>query len=193
MKKKTLFLDRDGVINVDLMSYVTAPEDFKPIEGSLEAISKLNKSGYLVAIATNQACINKGIISDKELLGIHNFMSKLLEQYNGKIDLCIIANHDIACLNVAVKVLRKGGTILFFGEPRANSTIKLDMSLIYSKEIKIITSYSATNKDFFNAMKFISKNKINLKKFISHEFKIEDAVKGIKILLGAEFELPAWF
>ena len=110
-----------------------------------------------------------------------NFKNTEFEKYNGEMDLCIIANHDIACLNVAVKVLRKGGTILFFGEPRANSIVKLDMSLIYSKEIKIITSYSATNKDFFNAMKFISKNKINLKKFISHEFKIEDAVKGIKI------------
>ena len=94
MNKKIVVLDRDGVINVDLMSYVTVPEDFKPIKGSLEAISKLNKSGYLVAIATNQACINKGIISDKELLDIHNFMFKLLEQYNGKVDYISYCPHD---------------------------------------------------------------------------------------------------
>ena len=110
-----------------------------------------------------------------------NFKNTEFEKYNGEMDLCIIANHDIACLNVAVKVLRKGGTILFFGEPRANSTIKLDMSLIYSKEIKIITSYSATNKDFIDAMEFISKNDIDLSKFITHEFKIENAEEGIKI------------
>ena len=110
-----------------------------------------------------------------------NFKNTEFEKYNGKMDLCIIANHDIACLNVAVKVLRKGGTILFFGEPRANSTIKLDMSLIYSKEIKIITSYSATNKDFIHAMEFILKNGIDLSKFITHEFKIENAEEGIKI------------
>ncbi len=110
-----------------------------------------------------------------------NFKNTEFEKYNGEMDLCIIANHDIACLNVAVKVLRKGGTILFFGEPRANSTIKLDMSLIYSKEIKIITSYSATNKDFIDAMEFISKNDIDLNKFITHEFKIDNAEEGIKI------------
>ena len=122
-------------------------------------------------------------IGEDEKLGQNflNFKNTEFKKYDEVIDLCIIANHDLACVNVAVNVLRKGGTILFFGEPRANSIVKLDMSLIYSKEIKIITSYSATNKDFFNAMKFISKNKINLKKFISHEFKIEDAVKGIKI------------
>ena len=110
-----------------------------------------------------------------------NFKNTEFEKYNEEINLCIIANHDIACLNVAVKVLKKGGTILFFGEPRANSTIKLDMSLIYSKEIKIITSYSATNNDFRNAMEFISKNNIDLSKFITHEFKIENAEEGIKI------------
>jgi len=38
-------LDRDGVINVDLMTYVTRPKDFEPIEGSLEAIALLNKKG----------------------------------------------------------------------------------------------------------------------------------------------------
>ena len=50
-------LDRDGVINVDLMTYVTRPKDFEPIEGSLEAIALLNKKGFKIAIATNQACI----------------------------------------------------------------------------------------------------------------------------------------
>ena len=122
-------------------------------------------------------------IGEDEKLGQNflNFKNTEFKKYDEVIDLCIIANHDLACVNVAVNVLRKGGTILFFGEPRANSIVKLDMSLIYSKEIKIITSYSATNKDFFDAIKFISKNNINLKKFVTHEFKIEDAVKGIKI------------
>ena len=110
-----------------------------------------------------------------------NFKNIEFKKYEEEIDLCIIANHDISCINVAVKVLRKGGTILFFGEPRENSIIELDMSLIYSKEIKIITSYSATNNDFIDAMNFISKNNIKLNKFISHEFKIEDATQGIKI------------
>ena len=43
-----VILDRDGVINVDLMTYVTRPEDFKPIKGSLEAIALLNKNGFRI-------------------------------------------------------------------------------------------------------------------------------------------------
>ena len=55
--KDIVVLDRDGVINVDLMTYVTRPEDFEPIKESLDAIALLNKKGYRIAIATNQACI----------------------------------------------------------------------------------------------------------------------------------------
>ncbi|MDA8721165.1 alcohol dehydrogenase catalytic domain-containing protein [Nitrosopumilus sp.] len=122
-------------------------------------------------------------IGEDEKLGQNflNFKNTEFKKYDEVIDLCIIANHDLACVNVAVNVLRKGGTILFFGEPRANSKVELEMSLIYSKEIKIITSYSATNKDFIDAMKFVSKNNIDLKKFVTHEFEIENAEEGIKI------------
>ena len=80
-----LVLDRDGVINVDLMTYVTKPEDFEPIKGSLEAIALLNKHGFKVAIATNQACIEKKIITDADLLKIHNHMEDLLKEAGGKI------------------------------------------------------------------------------------------------------------
>jgi len=94
MDKKIVILDRDGVINVDLMTYVTKREDFEPIEGSLEAISRLNQAGYLVAIATNQACINKGIISDAELSDIHDFLSEELKKLGGKIDFVSYCPHD---------------------------------------------------------------------------------------------------
>ena len=77
-EEKIVVLDRDGVINVDLMTYVTRPEEFEAIEGSLEAISRLTTNGYKVAIATNQACIEKEIISEEELSAVHDHMIDLL-------------------------------------------------------------------------------------------------------------------
>ena len=88
-----VILDRDGVINVDLMTYVTRPEDFEPIEGSLEAIAQLNKNGFKVAIATNQACIEKKIITDIELSNIHNHMIDLLGQVGGEIEYIAYCPH----------------------------------------------------------------------------------------------------
>tara|TARA_B100000902_G_scaffold7562_1_gene9667 strand:+ start:643 stop:1191 length:549 start_codon:yes stop_codon:yes gene_type:complete len=93
MIEDIVVLDRDGVINVDLMTYVTKPENFEPINGSLEAISMLNKHGYKVAIATNQACIEKGIITDFELSGIHDHMIKLLKGLGGEIEYIAYCPH----------------------------------------------------------------------------------------------------
>ena len=88
-----LVLDRDGVINVDLMTYVTRPEDFEPIKGSLEAIALLNKYGFKVAIATNQACIEKKIITDADLLKIHDYMKELLKEVGGEISYIAYCPH----------------------------------------------------------------------------------------------------
>ena len=88
-----VILDRDGVINVELMTYVTDPSEFEPISGSLEAISLLNDNGYKVAIATNQACIEKNIITDYKLAEIHNHMINLLKEVGGKIEYIAYCPH----------------------------------------------------------------------------------------------------
>ena len=79
-------LDRDGVINEDLWGYVTKKEEFKPIEGSLLAINKLTDAGFSIVIATNQACISKKIINEKQLQAVHDHMSLLVQEAGGKID-----------------------------------------------------------------------------------------------------------
>ena len=116
-----------------------------------------------------------------DFLNISNSNFEGFERFFEKIDLCIIANSDISCLTKAIDIVRKGGTILFFGEPKANSRIKVDLSKIYSKEIKIVTSYSATNLNFQESIKKISENQINLGNLITHEFGFENSVKAIKL------------
>ena len=116
-----------------------------------------------------------------EFLSVKDTLTKKIEKFYEKMDLCIIANPDLSCLNIAIKTLRKGGTIMFFGEPKIDSKIKVDLSEIYSKEIKIMTSYSATNNDFIKSIEFVSKNSINLNKIITHEIKFDSAEKAINI------------
>ena len=118
----------------------------------------------------------------KNFVNIKNSNSEELKEFNEKIDLCIIANSDFSCLGKAIKVVRKGGTILFFGEPKSNAIANIDLSEVYSKEIKIISSYSATNQDFLESMKFFSENKNKFKKIITHEFSFENALNAIKLV-----------
>ena len=67
-------LDRDGVINEDLGTYVTRPDDFAPIPGSLEAVARLRHSGYRIVVITNQGGIQKGIMTAEDVDAVNNTM-----------------------------------------------------------------------------------------------------------------------
>ena len=77
-------LDRDGTINKDIGTYVTKPEQFEPIEGSLEAVKMIRDKGYDVVILTNQAGIMKGICDAVDVDIVHNYMLHLLGEIGCK-------------------------------------------------------------------------------------------------------------
>lgn len=83
-----IILDRDGVINHDSEAYIKSPDEWLPIEGSLEAITQLNNAGFLVAVATNQSGIARGYYNLDTLQEMHNKMQAMLAEMGGKID-CI--------------------------------------------------------------------------------------------------------
>ena len=74
-KNKCVFLDRDGVINVD-KGYISKISDFKIYPGVEKAINFLNKNNFLVIIVTNQSGVGRGLISLKQLKIIHNYLKK---------------------------------------------------------------------------------------------------------------------
>jgi len=82
---KLVILDRDGVINKDSVHSIKSPEEWVPIEGSLEAISLLNKNGYTVVVATNQSAIGKKLISNVTLDNIHKKMQDLLDKKKARL------------------------------------------------------------------------------------------------------------
>ena len=83
----TLFLDRDGVINVKLQGkYVQSFSEFEFISGSLSAISKLSQLFFRVIIITNQQGIGKGIMTQFDLNTLHFKMQQKIEYYGGRID-----------------------------------------------------------------------------------------------------------
>ena len=83
----TLFLDRDGVINLKLDGeYVKNIDQFEFISGVKTSISKLSKLFKRILIVTNQQGIAKRIMSDKDLDALHEYMLLELEQNGGVID-----------------------------------------------------------------------------------------------------------
>lgn len=90
---KTIILDRDGVINVDSALYIKSPAEWKPIEGSLQAIARLNQAGYRVIVATNQSGIGRGLFDMDTLNAMHEKMHKHLAVAGGRIDAIFYCPH----------------------------------------------------------------------------------------------------
>lgn len=84
-KQKAIFLDRDGVIN-EYVGFLRNIDDFTLIPGVAEAIKKINNSGYLAIVVTNQPVIARGEVTYAELEEIHNKMETLLGLEGAYID-----------------------------------------------------------------------------------------------------------
>jgi histidinol-phosphate phosphatase family protein len=85
MANKTVFVDRDGTINVNV-EYLDNPEGFQMYPGVAEGIKLLNEHGFLVIVVTNQSGIARGYYTKETLDKIHERMISELKEKGAKID-----------------------------------------------------------------------------------------------------------
>lgn len=88
-----IIFDRDGVINEDSDDYIKSPDEWYPIDGSLEAITKLSQNGYQVVVATNQSGIGRKLFTIEALNAIHSRMKTELSLFGGVIDAIFYCPH----------------------------------------------------------------------------------------------------
>lgn len=84
---KLIILDRDGVINEDSDAFIKSVEEWIPLPGSIEAIARLSKAGWTVAIATNQSGLARGYFSEQTLNAMHQRLRQLVAEQGGQLDL----------------------------------------------------------------------------------------------------------
>lgn len=91
---KLIVLDRDGVINIDSDQFIKSPDEWKPIPGSLEAIARLNESGWRVVVASNQSGVGRGLFDMDTLNAINEKMTKAIGQVGGRLDAIFFCPHS---------------------------------------------------------------------------------------------------
>ncbi|MDE7167317.1 MAG: HAD-IIIA family hydrolase [Clostridia bacterium] len=84
-KQKAIFLDRDGTIN-KYVGFLKSVEEFELLVGVSDAIKKINASGYLAIVVTNQPVIARGEVTFAGLEEIHDKMETLLGQDGAYLD-----------------------------------------------------------------------------------------------------------
>jgi L-iditol 2-dehydrogenase len=108
-----------------------------------------------------------------------NRKQKILDHTDGRgVDVAIVATSSLKALEDAIDMVRKGGTVMMFGVPSKGATLDLDMNKIYSKEITLVTSYAASDKDTKDALNLIESSQIDVKQLITHTYPIDDSQKA---------------
>ncbi len=92
-KRRAIFLDRDGVINVNRKDYVKSWKEFEFLPNTKKALKKINESGYMLIIITNQSPIGRGIFKPEILDGIHQKMLGELSKAGVRIDAIYFCPH----------------------------------------------------------------------------------------------------
>jgi D-glycero-D-manno-heptose 1,7-bisphosphate phosphatase len=95
-KVKTVFLDRDGVINRKMPDgqYVAHPKQMLLLHGVPGAISELNQAGIRVIVATNQRGISLGLYTDADVEAIHAELQRQLSTVGGYIEAFYVCPHN---------------------------------------------------------------------------------------------------
>ena len=91
-RQKAIFLDRDGTIN-KYVGFLRNIDEFELLPGVAEAVRKINASGYLAIVATNQPVIARGEVTVSELNEIHNKLETLLGQEGAYLDAIYYCPH----------------------------------------------------------------------------------------------------
>ena len=85
-KLKTIFLDRDGVINKERNDYVKSISELEIFPNVAKNVELLKNAGFLVVIITNQSAINRGLITHEMLDQIHSSIQNYLKANGTCVD-----------------------------------------------------------------------------------------------------------
>lgn len=84
-RQRAVFLDRDGTLNRHV-GFLRNPLEMELLPGAAEAVRRLNRSGWLTVLATNQPVIARGEVTEGELREIHGRLEMLLGQEGAWLD-----------------------------------------------------------------------------------------------------------
>ncbi len=92
MKKRAVFIDRDGTLSEEV-GYVNHPSRFRLFPYSVEALKMLHNHGWLAIVITNQAGVARGYFSEAMLQSVHELMISQLQAAGTRVDAIYYCAH----------------------------------------------------------------------------------------------------
>jgi len=122
---KVVFLDRDGVVNVERGEYTWKVEDFKLTIGLVNFLKAMQQKGFLTIIISNQGCIGKGVCTMQDVEKAHQYLKDELNKSNIELtDIYYCPHHP----NSGKCLCRKPGSVML---EKAIARYQVDISKSY--------------------------------------------------------------
>ncbi len=116
MMHPAIFLDRDGVINRNRLDHVKAWSEFEFLPGALAALRRLAQLKWPIVVVSNQAMIDRGLVSHAAVDEINRSMCLAIQQAGGRIDAVFYCPHrpdeNCVCRKPRPGLLRKAAAQL---------------------------------------------------------------------------------
>ncbi len=90
---QAVFLDRDGVINENRADHVKHWSEFRFLPGAVEAIARFSRTGVSVFVVTNQAVVNRGLVSRQTVDDINRRMVREIAARGGHVEAVAYCPH----------------------------------------------------------------------------------------------------
>lgn len=203
---KAVFLDRDGVINVEV-DLLHKTEQLKLIEGSADAIKILNKDFYVI-IVTNQPQVARGLCSEEDIQRINEVLKKELEKFDARIDGIYYCPHhpergfpgenprykiECECRKPKIGMLKKAArdfdldleSCFIVGDRTVD--IKTGKN-VNCRTILVKTGYAGKDNKYGVKPDFVANNILEAAKLINAIRKMEDSKMKAVILAGGRGE-----
>ncbi|HKX97460.1 MAG TPA: zinc-dependent dehydrogenase [Candidatus Nitrosocosmicus sp.] len=102
-------------------------------------------------------------------------------KYLGKngSDVSIISTSNINAFIQSLSITRKGGSISLFGVPPKDTEAVIDLNLIYSRELKILPSYAASEREIHQTISLMEAKIMNFEPLITHRFPLRDSNRAL--------------
>ena len=126
MKNKAVFLDRDGIINMERGEYTYRPEDFVFVEGMIESLQLFQAQGFRLIVISNQSGIAKGIYTLEDVEILHRTLMNHMKEngivideiyycpHHPDISACICRKPDSLLIEKALARFRISPSLSFF-------------------------------------------------------------------------------
>ena len=97
---KAVFLDRDGVINLERGKYIERLDDFQLLDHALKHIRMLHEAGFIIVVITNQGGIAKGLYTKTDLQVMHDRMLDEVKLAGLQV--------EVGCISLKLKIINNG-------------------------------------------------------------------------------------